>query len=390
MNAAVTKPPASGPLPRPERLNQPPRGRRRWVRIGLGCLTAAIVLAALAGFVTRFDPMGRAEADFNRHRYSAALRAAQDHLRWFPRDRRAAMMAARCLSRLGRAAEAEDHYRMAGPLDVEDAQVRALGLLSVDQPVRAAEVYEEILARRPDDALAMRRLAAVRMGMKQWRPVLELADRLIRLPGEEVAGRTLAAIAHHELKHYELSVEAAGRVLELDPKLKSMPLPRSLFWKNLALDLMAQGRDAEARGYLEHALADTEDASLMELLGVTYWQQGATEQAERCWRQAERWDPNNADVCLDLGRLAMGRQRWREALDFFERAARLSPESVEPLYSLSQVHGMLGKPEAAARYRRMADERRKAQPARRGGMGGDTEPDDPMERRATAGSEPER
>ena len=29
--------------------------------------------------------------------------------------------------------------------------------------------------------------------------------------------------------------------------------------------------------------------------------------------KAERWDPNNADVCLDLGRLAMSRRRWDEA-----------------------------------------------------------------------------
>jgi tetratricopeptide (TPR) repeat protein len=228
------------------------------------------------------------------------------------------------------------------------------------------------------------------MGMKRWRPVLELADRLIRVPGEEVAGRTLAAIAHHELKHYELSVEAARRVVELDPALERTPLPRPLFWENLALHLMAQGRDTDARGYLERALANAEDASLMELLGVTYAEQEATDQAERCWRRAERWDPDTADVCLDLGRLAMGRLRWDEALSFLERAARHSPESIEPLYNLGQVYGMLGKPEEAARYRRPADERRKAQPPRRGGMGGDAEPADPMDRKAAPGSEPAR
>ncbi len=84
-------------------------------------------------------------------------------------------------------------------------------------PGGAAQIYEEILTRRPDDVLALKRLAAVRMGMKQWREVLELADRLIAIPAEEVAGKTLAAIAHHELKHYGQAVDAARRVLELDP-----------------------------------------------------------------------------------------------------------------------------------------------------------------------------
>lgn len=390
MSVTAPNPPAVGPTPPRDRPDRPSRPRGRWARIGLWCLAAALLLGASARFATRFDPIGRAEADYRAHRHAAALRAARDYLRRFPHDPGASLMAARCLSRLGRTSEAEDHYRDAGPLDLDDAQARALGLLNLDQPARAAAVYEEILARQPDDVLALKRLAAVRMGMKQYRPVLELADRLDRLPGEEVAGRTLAAIAHHELKHYELSVDAARRLLDLDPGLGRMPLPKPLFWKNLALDLMAQGRDAEARDYLERALARGEDAGLMELLGVTYWQQGAMEQSERCWRQAERWDPNNADVCLDLGRLAMGRRRWDEALGYFERAARLSPDAVEPPYHLGQVYKMLGRPEEAARYRRLADERRKAQPPRRGGMGGDTEPDEPMDPGSRPGSEPSR
>ena len=64
------------------------------------------------------------------------------------------------------------------------------------------------------------------MGLKQWREVLELADRLIAIPAEEVAGQTLAAIAHHELKHYEQrSTPPAGSSCSTR-SLKRMPLPR--------------------------------------------------------------------------------------------------------------------------------------------------------------------
>jgi tetratricopeptide (TPR) repeat protein len=380
MCASATNLPATGPEPRRERPPRPPLGRGRSIRIALYGLAAAILLGPLAWFATRFDPIGRVSADFDRRQYRAALRSAEDYLRWSPNDRRASLMAARCLTWLGRAAEAEAHYRKAGPLEPDDAQKRALGLLSLDQPARAAEVYERILASWPDDSLALKRLAAVRMGMKQWRMVLELADRLIRIPAEEVAGRTLMAIAHHELKHYETSVAAARRVLELDPDLSRMPLPRPLFWNNLALDLMAQGRDEEARGYLEQALARSEDAGLMELLGLSYSQQGSTDQAERYWRRAERLDPGNADVCLDLGRLAMSRRRWDEAIGFLTRAAERSPKAVEPFYNLSQVYRMRGNRDEADRYRRLADQRRQSQPAQRGGMGEDADPDDPTDR----------
>ena len=111
-------------------------------------------------------------------------------------------------------------------------------------------------------------------------------------------------------------------MLELDHDLKRMPLPRTLFWNNLALDLIAVGRTDEARRYLTRALAHSQDAGLMELLGLTYSQQGAIDEAERCWRQAESWDPDNADVCLDLGRLALSRNRWGEAVELPEARCR--------------------------------------------------------------------
>jgi tetratricopeptide (TPR) repeat protein len=229
------------------------------------------------------------------------------------------------------------------------------------------------------------------MGQQLWRAVLDLAGRLIAIPAEEVAGFTLAAIAHHEMKHYAESVDAGRRVIELDPELKKMPLPRPLFWNNLALDLMALGRTGEARGYLERALAGAEEAGLMELLGLTYSQEGSTNQAERCWRQAERWDPGNADVCLDLGRLALSRQRWDEAVSFLKRAADRSTAAVEPLYNLSQAYRMLGDSAEATRYRRLADQRRQSLPPRRGmGMGEDVAPEDRREGPNSEKPEPAR
>jgi tetratricopeptide (TPR) repeat protein len=345
------------------------------VRIGSGVAVVVFVLGAAAWFLTRFDPLGRAAAAYDRRQYRSALQSARDYLRWFPNDRRASLMGARCLTRLGRAAEAEGHYQQAGPLSRGDAHARAYGLINLNEPVRAALTYDELLRRWPEDVLALKRLAAVWMGLKRWRDVIKLADRLIAIPVEEVAGQTMAGIAHHESKHHEQAVIACLRVVELDPGLTRMPLPRTLFWSNLTLDLIALGRTDEARGYLTRALADSHDAGLMELLGLTYSQHGATDEAERCWRQAERWDPDNADVCLDLGRLALSRHRWSEAVGFLKRAADRSTDAVEPLYNLSQAYRMLGDAEEAERYRGLADQRRRARRAAATGMGAEADPD---------------
>ena len=325
-------------------------------------------LSAAAWLATRFDPWGQAQAAYDRRDYRAALKSAREHLKNWPTDRRASLLAARSLSRLGRSPAAEEHYKHAGPLDPDDLQARAYGFVNTDQPGRAAEVYEEILKLRPADALALKRLAAIRMSEKRWPLVLELADRLSRIPSEAVAGYTMAGIGHHESKHYTQAVASFERVLQLDPELVDMPLPRPLFWNNFALDLIGLGRAGEARAYLQKVLANTDDAGLMEVLGLTYHMDGNPVEAERCWRQAVAWDPGNVEAWLELARLAMKRGKWDEAIRMLEPAAERSPEMVEPVYSLSLAYRQLGKTAEAVRYQQRAEELRRLKPPR-GGMG---------------------
>jgi hypothetical protein len=54
----------------------------------------------------------------------------------------------------------------------------------------------------------------------------------------------------------------------------------------------------------------------------------------------------------------MSRREYRTAVEAFGRAAECSPEAVEPLYSLSQVHRLLNNREAAEAFLRRAEERR--------------------------------
>jgi tetratricopeptide (TPR) repeat protein len=303
-----------------------------------------------------FGPLRDGEAAYEAGNYRAALRVAYDSLKERPHDRRAAFLAARCLARLGFSAQAEEYYQRAGALatGLLDLHERAFALARGEHPERALAVYQEILTRSPDDLLAIKRLSAVHMARKQWKQVLALAERLVAISGGEAAGQTLSAIGHHELNHYEQAVTAGERVLEIDPELKEMPLPSGLFWNNLALDLVAQGKTSEAESYLKRALRGTEDANLMELLGLTYFQQGSADRAEECWLQAVQWDPRNADALLGLGRLALNRNQAGEAVKWLERAAEASPEALEPVYNLGRACRLLGRTADAERYERRA------------------------------------
>lgn len=110
----------------------------------------------------------------------------------------------------------------------------------------------------------------------------------------------------------------------------------------------------EAQRLLHRGLREGEDAGLEDLLGRTFYHQGALGDAERCWRLALDLDPNRADTWWRIGRLALQRARPEEAVEPRRRAAELEPKAVGPVYSLSLAYRRLGRLEDADRLREQA------------------------------------
>ena len=106
-------------------------------------------LAATAWVVTRSDALAKAAAADRAGNPVLALRLALDHLGRRPWSREAARIAARNLSRLDYADEAEPYYRRCGELSPDDLHIRAYGLVRTNQRERAIAAYEEILAGGP-------------------------------------------------------------------------------------------------------------------------------------------------------------------------------------------------------------------------------------------------
>jgi tetratricopeptide (TPR) repeat protein len=327
------------------------RGRRwRWpAAIAFG-LIAGGSLAAVVWSELHPADLARAEAAYGRNHLGAALRIAEGHLARRPSSRRAAILAARCLSRLGRPDEAEVHYRKAGPLEVEDLHVRAFALVLANRREPAIRAYREILDRRPDDVLALSRMAGVLISESRWAEALEAAERLIRIPDGAVVGHTLAGVVHHNTRDSELAVFAFERVVALDPALARMPLkPRSMFWSEYGHNLLQVGRSAEARECLRRALADGEDAKVADLLGQSYYLAGEMDEAERYWRLALRWEPDRPGPWWRLGKLELQRGRVAESIEPLRQAVAIRPDAVGPLYSLGLAYRRLGRSAEADR-----------------------------------------
>jgi tetratricopeptide (TPR) repeat protein len=337
---------------------------KRWIARG-------VVVIGLVGLTawraTRPQALAEAEVAYANSDLVTALRRASDQLDCWSPSPRAARVAALSLSRLDFALESEPYYYRAAPLNLTDLHHRAFGLVRGNCRERAILAYQEILSRRPDDVLALRRQAAVLMTQVRRNDALRLAERLVKIPQGEVIGYTLVGILNHELGEPELAVAAFERVLALDADLRTMPLkPPDRFWNNLGTDLIALGRYADARLYLSRAIAREDNATLVSLMGEAFYRDSMLEEAEQCWQKALERDPDLPIVWLHLGRLALTRGRLQEAVQLLERAARLAPGAYQPLYSLSLAHGRLGRRVEAEQYRREADLIRKRSAAPRG------------------------
>ena len=107
----------------------------------------------------------------------------------------------------------------------------------------------------------------------------------------------------------------------------------------------------EARRHLRTALGEGEDAKVADLLGQSYYLEGAFDDAERYWRLSILWDPDRFGTWWRIGKLELQRGRPSEAIEPLRRAIALQPKAIGPLYSLSLAYRRLGQTEEADRLR---------------------------------------
>jgi tetratricopeptide (TPR) repeat protein len=337
-------------------LREDERARRQGTRVGqrrprwrrrVAIASSLIVAGLLVAFGwSEFYPkaLTLADAAYRRNDLETTIRIAKGHLMSRPFSRHAALLVARCFSRLSRPDDAEPYYQRAGSLNLEDRHIRAYALVVNNRREPAIQAYREILASWPNEVLALSRMAAVLISESRWPETLDAAKRLIQIPTATVIGHTLAGVVYHNTFNSDLAVIEYDRVLELDPDLKRMPLkPRSMFWIQYGHELLAAGRSGDARRCLERALGEGDDAKIADLLGQSYYLEAAFDDAERCWRQSIFLDQARFGTWWRLGKLELQRGRPKEAIEPLRRAIALQPKAVGPLYALSLAYRGVGQ-----------------------------------------------
>jgi tetratricopeptide (TPR) repeat protein/peroxiredoxin len=130
---------------------------------------------------------------------------------------------------------------------------------------------------------------------------------------------------------------------------------------------LKQQKRAEAQAVFERAT--TLQAAYPETLpnawnnlGLIATQQGNSEEAIRCFREALKINPDHLIALDNLGNAFRQQKRWTEARDVFERALAVSPEDPEANYSLGMVYAQSDDTQRAYDYLQKALQARPGYP----------------------------
>jgi len=205
----------------------------------------------------------------------------------------------RSLGYVGGSAPAKGAYTAADDpktlIALDQAIHRGVDLYVGRKPAEAIRLYEEIIAKRPEMALAYRHLAFV-----QWE-----------------SGAVPAAIA--TLRKAMTTAAAQADVVT-----------------QLGTYLAETGNAAEAITLLEPAATgDAPDIDALNALGIAYARAGRADQARRVFERILSLDAESVMAVENLGALDLARNDLASALRHFERAVALDPQS-------SQAHAGVG------------------------------------------------
>ena len=218
----------------------------------------------------------------------------------------------------------------------------------------AARLYHEVLARAPDHAVALNRLAIIALQTDAPEPAIELCRRAIAAAPDvaetynhmglalQRTGRLDAALEAFEravaLKptfadaHYHLAVaaRAGGRAQRAEAAYRAAIAADARFasaYIELGALLQGQRRLDDAAAVYRQALTVRDDyAPILGNLALVRHQQGALDEAIAFAERAARAEPGSAELATNLGILLQERGRLDEAGAAFARALALKPD----------------------------------------------------------------
>jgi len=155
----------------------------------------------------------------------------------------------------------------------------------------------------------------------------------------------LFALASYHVTESPLSRLALRNLRDADPAD-----PRVLLAEGLAE--RKEGRTIEATAAFRKAAArGVPDAHL--LLGILLREAGETEEAEKEYREAERLNPNNGQVLMEMAKVLTNKKDFEGALSRLKKAVELMPSTPAVHYQIAVLYRRMERNEEAERHMKL-------------------------------------
>lgn len=309
------------------------------------------------------DPNGHfylGQAKLYQKQWDAALRDfAKAEERGFADSERLAVEMAFAETELGRPQEALDRLRrLPAGGSAHFHAVTAFALAALHQYPEALEAIAQAREREPANPEHVHFLISTLIASDQMQTALrEAITAQARFP-DHADIQFLFVLASYYVPESPLGPLALRNLQECEPAGS----PRVLLAQGLLHRKRGEGEEALA-AFQKAAARGVPDSHL--LLAILHKEHGDLETAAREFREAERLNPRNGQVMLEMGKLALARSDTTEAVTRLEAAVTLMPASSAAHYQLSLALTRAGRKEEATRHLQLSREldRRQAEMA---------------------------
>lgn len=244
---------------------------------------------------------------------------------------------------------ARDHAQLAR-LHLQRAPIG--GTEGADLAQAETHARRSLALRTAHNGEALHVLASTLMGSHRFAEAHDVAERLLAMDSTSWGARALLGEIELELGTYREAARMFGSLLTEREELGIAP--RYARWEEI------RGRPAEARRLLRRALTDasTRQGMPRSQLAWFHWRlgdlalrHGRPDEAESELKAGLALAPEDHRLLDGMARVALARGRWREAIDYGERA---SASTLDPatLGLLSVSWEMLGDSARSVEYER--------------------------------------
>lgn len=241
--------------------------------------------------------------------------------------------------------QAIEFFKKAYALDPTSAAIgeRLAEMYWKTQRIRDAVLEaQQVLKRAPDDVAAHRLLGRIYVralgdgnaSAAQTETVARAVEQykeILRLDPRDTESALWLSRLYRLQNQHEKAEQVLRGLLQRDPENESAV-------EQLTQLLVDEGKPDEAIALLEGIIQRAPTPSLLDLLGDAYTQAKDPAKAEAAFKKAVDLDPTEAGHRRGLGQALLAQEKYKEALEQYQKLSEMEPDDAETYLRLSQVY----------------------------------------------------